>query len=230
MTLVLRDALLRSDTYANELADFRVDDVGREDSERKEEKRQCSLPDLDVAGRDLRHDGPQPDVGEDGPGGRDEEHALMTYTTYFTGWNSHYTDSNNHEEIEGRRADDRAWPEVAALEVLADDFDDREKDLWRRRAKGHEREIRDGLVPDGHGGDRLGPVRVLLANLALLRGDHLDGRHETIGDDRHADEQIDEREKIDDGTRDTVARRYAVLRPPERNNQSIVQTAVRQRL
>ena len=130
----LRDAFLRSDANANELTDFGVHDVRGEDGQRKEEEGQRAFPHFDVTGRDLGDDRPQPDVGEDRPGRGDEENTLVTNTTHFTGWNRHDADGNDHKEIEGSRADDRARTELSTLEVLADHFDDGEKNLRRRRA------------------------------------------------------------------------------------------------
>ena len=51
------------------------------------------------------------------------------------------------EKVEGGTADDGGRSERAGVEARGDGLDHRQDDLWRRRAEGHEGEVRHGRVP-----------------------------------------------------------------------------------
>lgn len=103
-----------------------------EHSDREEEEGHDAFPDVDHAGRDDRQDDVHPDVGEDGPRGSDEEHVQVLLATHLRARHRRDADGDDHEQVEGRRANDGVRPEVAGFEALRNDLDDREQDLGRR--------------------------------------------------------------------------------------------------
>ena len=57
-------------------------------------------------------------------------------------------------------------------------------------------------------------------DLTLWGRDDLNGRHETVGDDGDSEEQVDERQQVDHGTRGAVHRADVVNRVPGRQHYS----------
>lgn len=102
-----------------------------EHCEREEQEGHNAFPDVDDAWRDDRQDDVHPDVGEDGPRGSDEEHVQVLLATDLRARHCRYADGDDHEQVEGRRADDGVRPEVAGFEALRNDLDDGEQDLRR---------------------------------------------------------------------------------------------------
>ncbi len=83
------------------------------------------------------------------------------------------------------------------MEVLGPDLDDGQHDLGSRGAERHQGEIGDGLVPDLDDDDAgLAGLGVLDGDLLLLGGDHLDGLHELVGDNGHADEKVEHEHRV----------------------------------
>ena len=96
----------------------------------------------------------EPDVGEDAPdGGADEDHHVLDAAD-FAGRDRRNAEGDDHEEVEGRRADDGAGTQTSGLEFGADDFDEGEEDFRRRGSQRHERQVGDGFVPDFDGDRR----------------------------------------------------------------------------
>ena len=50
--------------------------------------------------------------------------------------NGVHADADDHEEVEGSRADDGAWTEVVGFEFLADDLNHGKQDFWKARKSG----------------------------------------------------------------------------------------------
>ena len=117
--------------------DLAVGDVGRHDGGRKEEEGQYAFPNLDDAAREDGDDQVHPQVGEYAPSGRDEEHSKVFDATYLVFRDAKHADADDDEQIESGAADDRARTELPGLEVVADDFNDGQHYLWRRRAERH---------------------------------------------------------------------------------------------
>lgn len=95
-----------------------VGDVGSRDCRREEEEGKQRLPDLDLAVRGPLEYEVEPDVGEDGPRRRDDEDAEVLDTAHLAARDDAHAYPDDDEEVERRRADDRARAEVASGEVL----------------------------------------------------------------------------------------------------------------
>jgi len=130
--------------------DLLVNDVGGDDRRREEQKREHRFPDVDAIRRRQRDDDVEPQVGEDTPGSRDEEHPQVLDSSHFAVWYDEDAQSGDDEQVEGGAADNRAWTEIAGFETVADHLDDGQEYFGSRRPERHERQIRDSLVPDAH--------------------------------------------------------------------------------
>uniref|UniRef100_A0A1I8ITU7 Cyclic nucleotide-binding domain-containing protein n=1 Tax=Macrostomum lignano TaxID=282301 RepID=A0A1I8ITU7_9PLAT len=130
--------------------------------------------------------------GEDGEGGGDEEHGEVLDAPDFAVGHNVDAEADDDEQVEGGAAHDGAGPEVAGHEALAADLDDGQQDLRSRGPQRHQRQVADRLVPDAHADDLLAAVLQLHDDVLLLGGDHLDGGHEAVGYDGHAQEAVDQ--------------------------------------
>ena len=68
----------------------------------------------------------------------------------FAEWNGRDADGADAEQIESGRSDDGAGSQLAGLEISTHHLDDAEKNLRRRRAQRHQRQIGNGVVPNPH--------------------------------------------------------------------------------
>ena len=211
-----RLAAARPVALAQELVDedLAVGDVGRHDGGGEEEEREHALPHLDDAAREHGDDEVHPQVGEHAPRRRDEEHAQVLDAPDLVVRDAEDADADDDEQVEGGAADDRTRAEVALLEAVADDLDDGQHDFGRRRAERHQRQVRHSLVPDAHAHDGRLAIRSAHRHFLLLRRDHLDGGHEAVGDDGHAEEEEGHRGEVDDGPRHLVADTQVRVRLP----------------
>ena len=202
-----RLAAARPVALAQELVDedLAVGDVRRDDGGGEEEECEHALPHLDDAAREDGNDEVHPQVGEHAPRRRDEEHAQVLDATDLVIRDAEDADADDDEQVEGGATDDRARAEIARLESVADDLDNGQHDLGRRRAERHQRQIRHRLVPDAHAHDGRLAVRSAHRHFLLLRRDHLDGGHEAVGDDGHAEEEEGHGGEVDDGPCHLVA-------------------------
>lgn len=202
-----------------------VGHVGREHGCREEGEGEYALPNFEHARARDRQDQVEPNVSEDAPRGGDEENSQMFDLPRLPVRYHEHAQRDDDEEIVSGRADDRARPQFTGLEVLRPDLDDRQKDLWRATSQRHQRQVRHRLVPYSHHNDLR--LLTLPANdqFLLLRGDHLDRRHETIADDRHADEQVQQQGEVYEAAEDYVRKIEILLRPPYRYNQTWLATS-----
>ena len=199
--------------------------VGREHGCREEGEGEYTLPNFEHARARDSEDQVEPHVSEDAPRGCHEENSQMFDLPRLPVRDHEHAQRDDDEEVVSGRANDRARPQFTGLEVLRPDLDDRQKDLWRAAPQRHQRQVRHRLVPyPNH--DDLG-LFTLPANdqLLLLRGDHLDRSHETIADDRHADEQVQQQGEIHEAAEDYVRKIEILLRPPYRHNQAWLATS-----
>ena len=218
------DAVLFGDVLVEEEAP--VGDVGRDDGGREEEESDDALPDFDDADGDDGQDDVEPDVGEDGPSGRDEEDAQVLDLAHLALGNDVDAQADDHEQVEGGRADDCARAEVAGLEILGVHFDDGEEDLRSGRAEGHQTQVGHRFVPDADDDDLDVAVGFLDSDFLLLRRDDFDGAHEPVGDDRHAHEQVAHGDKVDQASCHPVAQAHVGERPPHGDQQPVLALAV----
>ena len=68
------------------------------------------------------------------------------------------------EKVEGGTADDGGRSERAGVEARGDGLDHRQNDLWRRRAQGHEGEVRNRSIPDLEPGCQFGEGPTLVSS------------------------------------------------------------------
>mmetsp|Transcript_59996 Transcript_59996/g.173753 ORF Transcript_59996/g.173753 Transcript_59996/m.173753 type:complete len:356 (-) Transcript_59996:380-1447(-) len=115
-----------------------VGQVGMHDEHPEEDEGQATLPPFDDVGADGHQDDEQPDVGEDGPGSRDREHAQLLDRSDLRAGDGYDADRGDAEQVEGRAADNGPGAQVAGREVR-ENADDVQEDLGRTRAQSHER-------------------------------------------------------------------------------------------
>ena len=118
--------------------DALVDNVGAEDGERKEQKGEHRLPQLDLAHREHGYDEVEPYVGEYAPRGGDEEDAQVLDAPGLALGHHENAVADDDEQVVGGAAHNRVRTEVAGLELVAEYLDDAEQDLGRRRAQRHQ--------------------------------------------------------------------------------------------
>ena len=197
-----------------------VRNPGLQHAEREEEESEDGLPNLHLSGREHRQDEIQPDVGEHAPGGGDEKHPQVLYLAGFVLWHHVDADRDDDKHVERGAAHNGAGAQSSSLKVMADHFNDGQQDLWRRRAQGHQGQVRYRLVPDAHGCRRRLTIGLLDGDLLFLRGDDLDRRHEAVRDDGHSQEHVDEGCEVNDGARHLVTHR-GVLGVPHGQHHAI---------
>ena len=94
------DAVLLGDVLVEE--ELSVGDVGRRHRGREEEESDDALPDLhDAHGRDGQDD-VEPNVGENGPGGRDEEDAQVFDLAHLPVGDDVDAEADDHKQVERR--------------------------------------------------------------------------------------------------------------------------------
>ena len=171
--------------------------VGHQDQDGEEQEGEDGLPQVDVVLGVPLQDDQQPNVGEDGEGGRDAEDDDLVDPARFAGRNGDDADGRDGQQVEGGAADDGAGAQFAGLKVVEDDFDDGEKDFRRARAQGHQGQVGHGAVPHGHFDD-LGDVVLRGRDVDLFRlgGDLLDGAHENVRHDRDAQKGVEQGEEV----------------------------------
>ena len=176
-----------------------VGTVRRGDENGEEDEREERLGHVDDFRRP-RHeqDDEQPHVRKDGRERRDLEHAHVGDHARLAVRDAADAHGGDDEQVERRRADDGRRAELAGDEVAEQDLVHREQDLGRRRAERHEREVRDGRVPDLDRHLARRAVRVLGVDDLLGRRDDLDRRHEHVGDNADREERPDQPDEVDD--------------------------------
>mmetsp|Transcript_6447 Transcript_6447/g.19897 ORF Transcript_6447/g.19897 Transcript_6447/m.19897 type:complete len:276 (-) Transcript_6447:379-1206(-) len=156
-----------------------------------------ALPQLDPVRREDPEDHAQPQVGEDGHRGADAEDVHGLYLPDLGRRDGGDADRADHQEVEGRAADDGRGPEGARVEVVGEELRGRDEDLRRGAPQGHEREVGDCRVPD--------PLVELPLRAAVDLDPHDDlgardllyAGHELVADDAHAHEGPDEGGEVD---------------------------------
>ena len=167
----------------------------------KEEEGYNSLDHRDLIRRPHRVHEVEPDIGEQREEGRAHEHGKLIDASVLPRRDGHDAHRCDGEKIERGRADDRGRPQFPGLLVEAQyRLDEREHDLWRARAQGHQREVGDGGVPEFDGElDDLPGCDILAPDDLLFLGDDVDGRHEDVAYDGDAEKGVDEHEEVYEG-------------------------------
>ncbi len=120
-------------------------------------------------------------------------------------WNDDNADSYDDEEIECGRSNDGSGSETSGIKFVSDYFDDGKQDLGSRRTQSHQGEVGDRVVPDFDDDDFLLAGRLVYdGDFFFLRGDHLDGLHEPVWDDRNADEQVEQDQEVQNAAADAL--------------------------
>mmetsp|Transcript_21217 Transcript_21217/g.60011 ORF Transcript_21217/g.60011 Transcript_21217/m.60011 type:complete len:471 (+) Transcript_21217:1157-2569(+) len=181
------------------LLEWQLADVGQEGNEYQYGEKQeghYALCYVHTVGRRPSQDEEKPQVREDGGEGRHRVHVQILDRARLAGGDRGDADGEDAHEVEGRAPDDGHGAELARVEVLLEDLLDIQQDFWSARAKGHESEVGDGVIPDLH--SRL-LARLRVQHSLLLGRDHLDCPHEDVRNDGHAHEAPKQTEKVQNG-------------------------------
>merc|ERR1719330_985436 len=135
-----------------------VSDKGHVDCGREEKEGQDALPGLDNTVGDNSEDEVEPDIGE---------HTEALNPPDLVVGDDVHAETDDHEQVEGSRADNCSGSEVSSLEVLGHDLNDGQHDLGCGRSQSHEGQVGNSVVPDLDN-DNLG-----LAGGGILDGDLL---------------------------------------------------------
>ena len=146
-----------------------VGDVRRHHGRREEHEREDCFPEIDAIRCRHGDNDVQPEVGEDAPGCGNEEDAQVLDLSYLALGDNGHTQTDDDKQVEGCTADDRAWTEVARVEPVTDHLNDRQHDLWRRRAERHQSQVGHRLVPNSHAHHHRLAVRSVHINTIYAR-------------------------------------------------------------
>jgi len=115
-----------------------IGDVGRDDGRREEDEGQDRLPEVNAIRWRNGDDDVEPEVGKDAPRGGDEEDTKVFDLPDLTVGDDGHAEADDDEQIEGGTADDRAWTKITRLELVANNLDDGQHNLWSGRAESHQ--------------------------------------------------------------------------------------------
>mmetsp|Transcript_72695 Transcript_72695/g.157112 ORF Transcript_72695/g.157112 Transcript_72695/m.157112 type:complete len:831 (-) Transcript_72695:130-2622(-) len=175
-----------------------VSPVGEDGQEREHEEGDDCLPHVDNLGGDDHDDEEEPDVREDGEEGGDGVHVRVLDVANVSTIDRDDADRGDDQEVEGGAPHNRGSAQRSELEPAEADLDHVQQNLGRRGSEGHQRQVRNRVVPDFDGPDRFA---VLALDRPLLRCDLLDGGHEDIGNDGDAHKAPEEERKVQEGPR-----------------------------
>mmetsp|Transcript_42869 Transcript_42869/g.107127 ORF Transcript_42869/g.107127 Transcript_42869/m.107127 type:complete len:224 (-) Transcript_42869:47-718(-) len=165
-----------------------VSSIRHQHQQREKQKSQHTFPDVDNVWCGDGEDDVQPYVGEDGGKRGHTEHRDVLDSTNLSAGYSHDAHAHNDEQIVRRRPHNGRRAQLPRAEVIPQQLYHRQQDLGGRRAKRHQSQIRDGVVPDFDVEPSLLAVAHIHKHLLLHTRHALYRRHEHIGDDGHPEE------------------------------------------
>ena len=179
-----------------------VSQVGNDNKNWKHEEGDDGFPQVDVIWRHSNKNDEEPEVRKHGEEGSDTEHIKRVYPAYIWTWNAQHADSSDDKQVEGSRADDGAWAQIASSKSISYDLDAGKEDLWSAGSQCHQCQVGDSVVPNLY-------LNLLNASFSLcacyfdgasFACDLFNGTHECVRYDGHSEEAPDEANKVYSGT------------------------------
>merc|ERR1719232_154917 len=200
-----------------------VSDKGHVDSGREEKEGEDTLPGLDNTIGHNSEDEVEPDIGEYRPGGSDGEHTEALDLPDLVVGDDVHAETDDHEQVEGSRADNCSGSEVSGPEVLGHDLNDGQHDLGGRRSQSHEGQVGNSVVPDLDN-DSLGLAGcgILDGDLLLLTSDGLNGLHELVRGNGDSNEEVDHEGDVEHTTSKSVSHTHLFVSLPDRDDETII--------